>query len=190
MTIEKDAERSVHPLTPERWTDIETVFGGTGDGGCWCMWWRLGDDEYRAQVGEENKAALKRIVDSGLPPGVIGYIDGMAAGWCSVGPREEFSRLESSPLFRRVDDQAVWSIVCYYVNRQFRGRGLMELLTRGAVNLARAEDAHIVEAYPVEISGGSVSHAYTGIASVMRGIGFRQIALPMPSRPIMRYFIE
>jgi hypothetical protein len=31
-----------HPVTPERWPDLETLFGPRGaTGGCWCMYWRL-----------------------------------------------------------------------------------------------------------------------------------------------------
>ena len=30
-----------HPLTPDRWADLEALFRPRGAvGGCWCMWWR------------------------------------------------------------------------------------------------------------------------------------------------------
>ena len=59
-----------HPLTPERWADLEKLFGKQGaSGGCWCMWWRLKRSEFERQKGEQNKKALKRIVDSGEIPG-------------------------------------------------------------------------------------------------------------------------
>ena len=36
------SDLEVYPLTPERWADLEELFGENGAcGGCWCMWWRL-----------------------------------------------------------------------------------------------------------------------------------------------------
>jgi hypothetical protein len=185
--MQTDRQRTVSPLTPDKWEDIVQVFGGSGDGGCWCMWWRLGDDEYQAQVGEQNRIALKALVNSGKPPGVIAYIDGEPAGWCSIGPREQFERLEASSQFKRIDERPVWSIVCFYVKPRFRGLGLMDTLTRGAVALAWSQNAKIVESYPVEVVGGSVSHAYTGVASVLRSVGFVEVSRS-GGRPTMRHY--
>jgi len=58
-----------HPLTIERWADFEKLFGEHGAcGGCWCMWWRLKRSEFERQKGEENKKAIKGIVNSGEIP--------------------------------------------------------------------------------------------------------------------------
>jgi hypothetical protein len=55
---------SVLPLIPERWTDLESVVGRSGDSGCWCMWWRLGDEQFEEQRGQANKIALREIVEA------------------------------------------------------------------------------------------------------------------------------
>ncbi len=64
-----------HPVTPERWDDLEKLFGPHGaSSGCWCMWWRLPRAQYRVQYprgGQKNKEGLKAIVDSGPPPGLL-----------------------------------------------------------------------------------------------------------------------
>ena len=53
---------TVHPLTPDRWLDLEAVFGPSGaSSGCWCMWWRIGR-EYRERTGDQKKSSFKRIV--------------------------------------------------------------------------------------------------------------------------------
>jgi len=180
----------VLPLISERWKDLESVVGGSGDSGCWCMWWRLSDEEFEEQRGQANKMALRRIVDSGKMPGVIAYLSNRPAGWCSIGPRQEFPRLDRSFLFGRIDDEPVWSIVCYYVNRAFRGRGLMEHLTRGAVELAVSKGVCTVEAYPVDLPEGSSSAgAYTGIAAILRRVGFTDVVRRLPDRPIMRLHV-
>jgi predicted GNAT family acetyltransferase len=178
----------VKPLTPENWSDMGAALGVSGDGGCWCMWWRLSDDEYEEQRGETNRLAMKKLVDAGKTPGVIAYLNNQPAGWCAIGPREEYTRLERSSLLTRVDNEPVWSIVCYYIKPSFRGRGLMEYLTRGAVDLARSKGIRVVEAYPVELTpGSSPAGAYTGVAAVLRKVGFFGIGKPPAGRPIMRY---
>jgi len=58
-----------HPLTRERWSDFEKLFGPRGAcGGCWCMWYRLKRSEFEKQKGEGNKKAMKTLVDGGNVP--------------------------------------------------------------------------------------------------------------------------
>jgi len=61
------------PLTPERWPDLEQLFGKNGAcGGCWCMWWRLPSSQFRAAKGERNRRAFHGLVQSGeVPMGVF-----------------------------------------------------------------------------------------------------------------------
>jgi hypothetical protein len=113
------------PVSPERWSDFEALFGECGAyEGCWCMWWRTTRREWMRQRGEANRLAMKRIVDSGEVPGIIAYVGGEPAGWCSVAPREAFASLTRSPTLRRVDAEPVWSIVSFNVAPEFRGSGL------------------------------------------------------------------
>jgi GNAT superfamily N-acetyltransferase len=181
-----------HPVTPERWADLETLFGKHGaDGGCWCMWWRLTRSQFTEQAGEKNRLALKGIVDSGEVPGLLAYADGEPVAWCSLGPRENYSLLERSRTLKRVDDRPVWSIVCFFVAKPFRGHGLMAPFLAAAVEYAKGQGAKIVEGYPVEpqkrLTGSS---GYTGVASAYRKAGFVEVAMTTARRPIMRYFIE
>ena len=60
------------PLTAERWSDFEELLGEHGaNDGCWCMWWRLTQAQFARQLGDENRWAMKAIVDSGEIPGLI-----------------------------------------------------------------------------------------------------------------------
>ncbi len=180
----------VRPLTPQNWPDMGKVLGGNGDGGCWCMWWRLDDAAFEEGRGAVNKQAMKALVDADRTPGVIAYLDGQPAGWCAIGPRSEYPRLTDSGLLVGGEDEPIWSLVCYYVNPRFRGRGLMAQLTRGAVGLARTKGARIIEAYPVEIPAGvAAPGAYTGIASVLRNAGFTDF-VKRGSRPVLRCFVQ
>lgn len=181
------------PLTLERWADFVALFGPHGaTGGCWCMWWRLSQREFERDKGPVNKEAMLDLVASGEVPGLLAYAEGQAVGWCAISPRESLPRLARSRILKPVDDQPVWSIVCFYVAKPFRRRGVTQALLHAAVDYAREQGARIVEGYPVEPKGGKTADvfAYTGLASAFRRAGFVEVARRSETRPIMRYFIE
>jgi GNAT superfamily N-acetyltransferase len=181
-----------YPLTADRWDDLEKLFGPRGCGGCWCMWWRLKRSEFGRLQGEGNKQAFKLIVDSGDVPGILAYADGQPVAWCAVAPREVYSALERSRTLKRVDDKLVWSVVCFFVVKSFRGKGMTGELLKAAIEYVRKRDGKIVEAYPVEPKKDKIPdiHAYTGLASTFRKAGFVEVLRRSETRPIMRYFIE
>ena len=181
-----------HPLTHERWADLEKLFGKHGaSGGCWCMWWRLSRSEFLKQRGEENRMALKRIMDSGEIPGILAYTNGEPIGWCSVSPRESYPTLECSRVLRKVDDKPVWSIVCFFVAKQFRHKGVTVALLKAAIEHVKEQGGKILEGYPVEPKKGYTPDpfAYTGLASAFRKAGFADVLRRSETRPIMRYEI-
>jgi len=182
----------VHPLTPQRWKDLEALFGERGAcGGCWCMWWRLQRSQFEKQKGEENKRAFKKIVDSGEVPGLLAYVNGQPVAWCAVAPRETYPVLERSRTLKRIDDQPVWSVVCFFVAKPFRRKGVTANLLKAAVEYAKKQGARIVEGFPVEPkkTGMSDAFAYTGLVSTFRKAGFVEVLRRSKTRPIMRYFI-
>lgn len=183
----------VRPLTPDRWPDLEALFGPRGAyGGCWCMWFRLTRREFQERQGEGNREALRSIVGSGEVPGLLAYADGRPVGWCSVEPREAFPSLDRSRILKRVDGRPVWSIVCFYVARGYRRRGVMAALIRAAVRHAADRGAEIVEGYPVEPRKDRMpdSYAYTGLAEAFRRAGFTEVVRRSETRPIMRYVVR
>ena len=182
-----------HPVTAERWQDLETLFGKNGAyGNCWCMWWRVPRSEFGKQGNQGNKTALKATVDSGEVPGLLAYAAGKPIAWCSVAPREAFPSLERSRTLKRVDDLPVWSIVCFYVAKQYRRKGLMAELLRAAIDYARQHGAKIVEGYPIEPKHDDSPpvSTFTGIFSAFQEVGFVEVARRSEKRPIMRYFVE
>jgi GNAT superfamily N-acetyltransferase len=182
-----------HPLTPDRWNDLELLFGEKGAcGGCWCMWWRLSHSEFTNQKGEKNKKALKNIVDSGQIPGIIAYVDGNPIGWCSISPRETYPRLERSRLLKRIDDEHVWSIVCFYIKKEFRRKGISFILLKAVLDYVKQWGGTIVEGYPIEPKKSSSPDlfVYTGLASTFRKAGFKEVVRRSETRPIMRFRIS
>ncbi len=113
--------------------------------GCWCMYWR----DRSLEHGEPKKRAMAKLVQSGAEPGLLAYEEGAPVGWVSVAPREEFTAILRSPQYRpRDDDEGVWSIVCFAVDRYAHGSGVTPVLLEAAVEHAFAHGASAVEAYP------------------------------------------
>lgn len=180
------------PLSPQRWTDFETLFGPRGAcGGCWCMFWKLPNKEFQALAYDGNKAAQKAIVASGPAPGLLAYAGKEAVGWIAVEPRQEYPRLALSRVLKPVDDQRVWSITCFFTRRDHRGQGVSVGLLKACIEHVRKHGGKIVEGYPIEPRTDKVPapFAYTGLAAAFREAGFKEVARRSETRPIFRYVI-
>ena len=186
-------ELTIHPVTPGRWGDLETLFGPRGAvGGCWCMWFRQKRSEYEHLKGEGNRQALKAIVESGEVPGLLAYSEGKPVAWCLVAPRRAFPSLDRSPVLKPVDDQPVWSVVCFFIARKYRRQKLLQALLQAALEYTRQQGARILEGYPIEPKKDSAPdiYAFTGLASTFRQAGFVEVARRSETRPIMRYYLD
>ena len=197
--MQPTASYDIYPLTPDRWDDLEALFGPNGAySGCWCMFWRVPRAQFGqrcAHGGAGNKAALREIVSRGDTPGLLAYSDGKPVGWCAVAPREVYTALERSPKRKRIDEQPVWSIVCFYVARGWRKQGVASALVDAAIEYVSSQGGSMLEAYPTLNEPGmkppTNAAAYMGLSEVFRAAGFTEVARPANTRfVIMRYAIE
>lgn len=134
-----------------------------------------------------NRTAMKRLVDAGPPPGLIGYRGKTPIGWVSLGPRADYARLARSPVMKAVDDRPVWSVICFVVPSEYRGKGVAQALLDGAIAYARKQGATLIEAYPVDRPGRSGDDAmWFGAKAMYDRAGFEEVARRKPERPIVR----
>jgi GNAT superfamily N-acetyltransferase len=153
------------------------------------MYWRLTQSQFRKQKGAGKKRALRKIVAAGEAPGLLAYAGGEPVGWCAIAPREAYVRLKGSRILKPVDNDPVWSVVCFFVAKPFRRRGVTVALIRAATEYAKKKGAVVVEGYPIDAATGTIPDvfAWTGLAPAFRKAGFDEVERRSPTRPIMRY---
>jgi len=184
---------SFSPLTADCWNDFKDLFGKRGAcGGCWCMYWRLKRAEFNQKKGEGNRRLMQRMVKDGIVPGILAFAGKIPVGWCAVAPRADYPVLNNSRILRPVDEQTVWSIVCFFIRKEYRNQGISIALIKAAVEFVRQQNGTIVEAYPVEPKKGIMPavFAYTGLASAFLKAGFKEVARRSETRPIMRFILK
>jgi GNAT superfamily N-acetyltransferase len=179
---------TILPVTADRLGDLATVMGNcsTADK-CWCAYWYRSNAAFKAGWGEANRGPLERLVRAGAEPGLVAYVEGEPAGWVSVAPRRNFDRLNRSTNFAPLDDRDVWAVNCFVVAKPFRRRGLTTRLAAAAASFAIERGAEGVEAYPIEPGPKTGSgDLYPGTPHAFAAAGYREVARPLPRRPVMR----
>jgi GNAT superfamily N-acetyltransferase len=166
----------VEPLTADRFDALASLFKEGGDPRwCWCMFWRLAGKDFTQAKVPELRGRLATLAEGALAPGLVAFRDDRAVGWCSLGPREDFARLERSRVIPHLDGERVWSIVCFAVSKDARGEGIAAALLDAAVKWATKRGAATLEAYPVQTEPGTsvnAESAYTGTLPMFERAGF------------------
>ncbi|WP_317055460.1 GNAT family N-acetyltransferase [Roseovarius rhodophyticola] len=180
-------------IRPAIWATFETVMGERGGcGGCWCMLWRRTSKEMEAGKGEGNRRAMKALFDGGQVPGLVAMHGDDAVGWVQIDRRTAFPRLATSRTLKPVDDQKVWSVSCFFIDKTFRRRGLSLNLLNAAVDWAQAQGANVVEGYPIDTPKKKYPpvYAWTGFVETFRKAGFVEVVRRSDTRPIMRKTLQ
>lgn len=180
----------VHPVTSDRWDDLEQLFGPAGAfKGCWCAFWRLRQKDFQATSAAEHKHVLhERVAACDPSPGLLAYQNGEPVAWVSVEPRSHFEALEYTTVYKPVDDTPVWTVSCFYLDESVRGQGLTSHLLEAVKVHVRANDGLAVEGYPeppttLESSG---TPGYRGLIPAFERAGFEEIARLSNDRPVYR----
>jgi len=185
---------SFEPLTKLNWNKFTGLFGDKGAcGNCWCMYYRLPKYDFlEGKADDGNKRAMKEIVWNGKPAGILGLYEGQAIAWCAFSPREDFIKLEKSRVHRRIDDTMVWSIPCFFIDKNFRRHGVSVELLKGVIRYAEENGIEIIEAYPAIPTQAKLpdSFAWIGLFRSFESAGFEIVDRTSKNRPMVRYHIE
>lgn len=159
-----------------------------GCGGCWCMLWRLQKKQMDAQMGDQNRLAMKTVFNSGHVPGLIAWHNEDPVGWIQVDVRNVFPRLTNSRVLKPIDDLPVWSVSCFFIKKEYRRKGLSALLLDSACGFVRSRGGSCIEGYPVDSPKKNYPavYAWIGLLKAYTKNGFTEVGRRSPTRPIMR----
>lgn len=181
---------------PATWPDLEMLFGIRGEPSrCWCRWFALPGQDWKATPPKARKEQLKAKFDDGGPePGVLAFRGGEPVGWCAVEPRRCYPRIEKSKVLKAAgagahESAGVWSVTCFVVSPGHRRSGVAAALLAAAVGHAFDHGAEIVEGYPVDPAlrpkAGSAD-LYQGTVKLFTTAGFATVSTAVPGRAVMR----
>lgn len=148
------------------WNDLVSLFESRGAPHyCWCMLWRNMSEGCSRKNKTDKKKSLKDYVDQKLPVGLLCYHLDMPVAWCSVAPKQTFRKMTEDS---RLND--VWSIVCFFIKRPYRKKGLMTQLVLEAENYARERGGVYMEVYPADTD--SPSYQFMGSRPLFEKLGY------------------
>src|SRR5207247_9676887 len=107
-------------------------------------------------------------------------------------PRPQYGRIMRSrrigPNPEDADDDRIWSVVCFWIPRSERGKGVANELLQGAVERARERGASHLEAYPVDTASGRrpAANPFPGTLAMFERAGFKEVARPREAQLVMR----
>ena len=154
------------PVDKTNWTDLEKLFESKGGPhNCWCMVWRNMNEGTDRTNKIDKKASLENYVMNETPIGLLCYHNSDVIAWCSIAPRERYRELSGDNSLTNV-----WSLVCFFIKRAYRKKGITEELIKQAIHYAKANGAKYVEAYPVEPD--SPSYRFMGFKPIFDKLGF------------------
>jgi GNAT superfamily N-acetyltransferase len=108
---------------------------------------------------------------------MVAYQNGEPVGWLGFWPRDKMERLVRSRTIPKVDEQPVWSIVCFMVQVGYRRQGVARELLAGAIEFARDFGVQMLEAYPIDPEDDriDVTFGYVGFTPMFESAGFKRI---------------
>ncbi len=183
---------TIEPLGRNNWEKFVQLFGSRGAcGNCWCMFYRLKKQDFeKGKENQGNRKAMKKLVWQGRPAGVIGFADSEPVAWCAFAPREDFLKIENSRVHKRIDDEPVWSVPCFFVARKFRNQGVSVKMLEALIKYAKKGKIKIIEAYPVIPARGRLpdAFAWVGLYKSFARVGFKVVDRTSKNRPMVRFY--
>ena len=126
---------------------------------------------------------MQSRVKQEVPIGLLAYDGDKPIAWCSVAPRETFRSLGGNDT-----KEHVWSITCFFVQRQYRGQSVTSKLITAAIAYAKANGARHVEAYPV--APDSPTYRYMGLVPNFEKAGFQYVKTAGTRRHVMTLALD
>ena len=95
------------------------------------------------------------------------YDGSNCVGWCQFGSTDELPRIKSKRAYLDgLTNLPDWRITCFFVDREYRSKGVAAAALGGALREIARLGGGIVESYPEDVEGRSVSGSFLHNATV------------------------
>ena len=170
-------EYTVKGLGPDTWEAFAELAGRHNGvwGGCWCTWFHPACAE-RGQSSEGNRVLKKRLVEEGRAHAALVFDGDVAVAWCQFGSPDELPRIYHLKEYEAgLDRLPDYRLTCFFVDRRYRRKGVAAVALQGALDLIAQAGGGVVEAYPQDSDGKSISASflYNGTRTLFEQAGFR-----------------
>ena len=169
---------SVKPLDETTWPDFARLVERHNGvwGGCWCMAFHA-EGVGRTKTAAQNRSEKECRVREGRAHAALVYDGATSVGWCQFGPPDELPRIKHKRAY--LEGLTVlpdWRITCFFVDREYRGKGVASAALEGALRDIARLGGGTVESYPEAVEGRSVSGSFlhNGTVSMFERQGFRR----------------
>jgi len=204
-SLSSESNYSTRELSPDTWPDFERLFSKHGGvGGCWCMYYqRPRGGTMKGLTSTErhskNRRDKKSLVDDDRSHGVLLYDRESPIGWCAYGFKQEFPRIDNGRNYRRMnlenDPEKLWRITCFFVDRDYRKKGVAKVALTAALSSIKAKGGGVVEAYPVTHKSAKAWSKWSnwfwfGTESMFERQKFKVVGLLGPHHLLMRRTIK
>lgn len=142
-------------LREETYVDFEEL--ATKQGSCWCMYYQrkapIGRGKTASQVRRANRRDKKALVRQGQSHAILVYDGERPVGWCQYGSADELPRIDAGRGYKKTGrpagEERLWRITCFFVDREYRGKGVAKLALHEALASIERQGGGVVEAFPV-----------------------------------------
>jgi len=169
-------ELVVKPLGPDTWDDFAALAERHNGvwGGCWCTYFHPRRVLENSDV-EPGRPYKQRLVHQGRAHAALVFDGDRAVAWCEYGPPAELPNIYHRKEYEAGLVQAPdYRLTCFFVDRDYRRRGMASVALRGALQLIAQAGGGIVEGYPHDMQGKrtSSSFLYSGTRTMFEKAGF------------------
>jgi GNAT superfamily N-acetyltransferase len=157
------SEYAIRPLGPATWAafvNLAEKHNGVW-GGCWCTWFHPACAE-KGESSEGNRAYKERLVREGKAHAALVFDGDVAVAWCQYGSPDELPSIYHRKEYDagRTDKAPDYRITCFFVDRNYRRKGVAAVALHGALDLIATAGGGVVEAYPQDTQGKRTSGSF------------------------------
>ncbi|NOT06190.1 MAG: GNAT family N-acetyltransferase [Anaerolineales bacterium] len=165
----------VKPLDESTWSDFARLVEKHNGiwGGCWCIAFH----QKGTGSASGNRFEKECRVREGRAHAALVYDGPIAVGWCQFGPTDELPRIKLKRDYQNnLTKLPDWRITCFFVDRDYRGKGVASIALNGALNEIARLGGGAVESYPQDVEGQSTSGSflYNTTVSIFERQGFQR----------------